>query len=122
MPRRREVTHEEATDLMDDAWVLNYEREGVAICDMLAGRIRVSGFATSSQLHMIIDLIFTFFDKERENWTRWKHRYARMEKNFSRTLFNVICAVKLNTDLSVGAKPPIDRVSFYKLMTCWVFA
>ena len=52
---------------MDDAWVLNYEREGLAICDVLAGRIRVSGFETSSQLHMIIDLIFTFFDKERED-------------------------------------------------------
>ena len=36
-------------------------------------------------------------------------------------MFNVICAVKLNTDFSVGAKPPIDRVSFYKLMTCWGF-
>ena len=121
MPRRHEVTHEEATDAMNDSWVLNYEREGVAIRDVLAGRIRVSGFALSSQLHMVIDLIFTFFDKERENWTRWKHRYARMEKNFARTLFNVICAVKLNTDFSVGAKPPIDRVSYYKLMTCWGF-
>ena len=80
MPRRREVTHEEATDAMDDSWVLNYEREGVAIRDVLAGRVRVSGFQTSSQLHMIIDLIFTFFDKERENWTRWKHRCANGKK------------------------------------------
>ena len=106
---------------MDDDWVFNYERDGIAIRDVLAGCIRVSGFATSSQLHMIIDLIFTFFNKERENWTRWKHRYSRMEKNFARTLFNVICAVKLNTDFSVGAKPLIDRVSFYKPMTCWGF-
>ena len=81
MPRRPEVTHEEATDLMDDAWVLNYEREGVAIRNVLEGRIRVSGFETSNQLHMIIDLIFTFFDKERENWTRWKYKYTRLLKH-----------------------------------------
>ena len=36
MPRRHEVTHEEATDAMNDSWVLNYEREGVAIRDVLA--------------------------------------------------------------------------------------
>ena len=38
-----------------------------------------------------------------------------------RTLFNVICTVKLNNDWGEGAKPPIDRHSFYKLMLCWEF-
>ena len=38
-----------------------------------------------------------------------------------RTLFNVICTVKLNNDWREGAKPPIDRHSFYKLMLCWEF-
>ena len=32
----------------------------------------------------LLQLIFTFFDKERENWTRFKHRYARMEKNMAK--------------------------------------
>ena len=44
-----------------------------------------------------------------------------VEKNMARNLFNVICAVKLDIDFTVGAKPPIDRISFYKLMTCWEF-
>lgn len=88
---------------------------------MLAGRVRVTGFSTLCHLHMVIDLIHTF-DKERENWTRFKRWYMRMEKNMARTLLNVICAVKLNIDFhNKGAKPPIDRTSFYKLMLCWEF-
>ena len=88
---------------------------------MLAGRVRVTGFSTLCHLHMVIDLIHTF-DKERENWTRFKHWYMRMEKNMARTLFNVICAVKLNIDFhNKGAKQPIDMTSFYKLMLYWEF-
>ena len=87
----------------------------------VGARVQVTGFSTLCHLHMVIDLIHTF-DKERENWTRFKHWYMRMEKNMARTLFNVICAVKLNIDFhNKGAKPPIDRTSFYKLMLCWEF-
>ena len=39
----------------------------------------------------------------------------------ARNLYNVICTVKLNIDYREGAKPPIDRKSFYKLMLCWEF-
>ena len=67
MPLVRVYTHEEASDRLNNRWILDYEREGVRIPDILAGRVRVTGFSTSSQLHMIINLIFTFFDKEREN-------------------------------------------------------
>ena len=120
-PRVRVYTREEALDRRNDRWILEYERDGVRIRDILAGRVRVTGLSTSSHLHMMIELIYTFFDKERENWTWFKHRYARMERNMAMNLYNVICAVKLNIDLREGAKPPIDRHSFYKLMLCWEF-
>ena len=92
----------------------------VAIHDILAGRDVVDWFTYSSNLEVMIYLIFTFFNQERENWTRWKHKYCKMEKNFAKNLFNAIVAVKYNTDFyNKGAKPPIDRITFYKLMSCW---
>ena len=67
----------------------------------------------------MINVIFTFFDIERENWTPWKHRYACMEKNLAKTLFNCIVAIKNNIAFYVrGAKPPVDRITFHKLMVC----
>ena len=69
MPLVRVYTHEEASDRRNDRWILEYERDGVRIRDILAGRVRVTGLSTSSHLHMVIDLIYTFFDQERENWT-----------------------------------------------------
>ena len=120
-PLVRVYTREEALDRRNDRWILEYERDGVRIRDILAGRVRVMGLSTSSHLHMVIELIYTLFDQERENWTRFKHRYARMEKNMARNLFNVICAVKLNIDWREGGKPPIDRKSFWKLMLYWEF-
>lgn len=66
-------------------------------------------------LEVMIDSVFTFF------WKRWKHRYSRMEKNMAKTLFNCIVAIK-NIDFHHrGAKPPIDHLTFYKLMVCWQF-
>lgn len=120
-PRVHVYTHEEAMDRRNDRWILEYERDGVRIRDILAGRVCVTGLSTSSHLHMVIELIYTFFDQERENWTRHKHRYMRMEKNMARNLYNVICTVKLNIDWREGAKPPIDRKSFWRLMLCWEF-
>ena len=37
----------------------------------VGARMQVTGFSTLCHLHMVIDLIHTF-DKERENWTRFK--------------------------------------------------
>ena len=73
-------TREETMDRRNDRCILEYERDGVRIRDILAGRVRVTGLSISSHLHMVIELIYTFFDQERENWTRFKHRYMRMEK------------------------------------------
>ena len=68
--RRKELTFEEACDRMNENWVFAYEQAGVAIRDVLAGRVEVGRFAKSSHLEFVIDLIFNFFDRERENWTR----------------------------------------------------
>ena len=122
VPRRRDLTYEEASDLVAERWIFDFEQAGVAIRDVLAGRVEVGRFAKSSHLEFMVDLIFTFFDKERENWTCWKSRYARMEKVFARNLFNAIIAVRHNIDwFSAGARPPVDRLTFDKLMLCWGF-
>ena len=71
---------------------------------------------------MMEDLIFTFFDKERESWTRWKSKYVKMEKVFAKNLYSAIIAIRHNIDwVNKGAKPPVDRLAFYKLMMCWEF-
>lgn len=119
MPSTRVFTHEEATDRQNDRWILEYARDRVRIQDVLAGRVQVMGFSKSSHLHLPIHLIFTFFltrnrriTPDLSTGTRgWRRKRAR-------TLFNVICAVKLNIDWRVGRKPPIDRFRFYKLMLC----
>ena len=117
MPRKIEFTYEQIVDASNEYWIRRYEEDGLANSDILAGRVFVSRFAEASQLEAMIDLIFPFFDKESENWTRLKHRYNRMEKNFARTLYNAIIAVKNNIDFyTVGAKPPVDRITFYKLL------
>ena len=122
MPRRRDLTYEEACDMTNQSWIFAYEQAGVSIRDVLAGRVEVGRFAKSSHLEFVVNLIFTFFDKERENWTRWKSRYARMEKVFARNLFNAIIAIRHNIDwFNAGAKPPVDRLTFDKVMLCWGF-
>ena len=58
----------------------------------------------------------------RENWTQWKDKYRRMERNFAKNLYNAIIAVNKNIDwYNKGANPPVDRKTFYKLMLCWMF-
>ena len=92
---------------------LTYEEAGVAIRDVLAGRVEIGRFAQSSHLELMVDLIFTFFDKGRENWTRWKSKYTRIEKVFAENLFNAIIAVRHNIDwVHKGAKPPVDHLTF----------
>ena len=84
--------------------------------------LSLTGLRTPSNLEVMIDLIFMFLDQERENWTWWKHRYSRMEKNFAKNLYNATIAVRYNINWhNKGAKPPIDRKSFYKLMLWWRF-
>lgn len=70
MPLVRVYTHKEASDRHSDRWILEYVRDRVRIRDILAGRVRVTGFSVSSHLHMVIDLVYTLFDKEGENWTQ----------------------------------------------------
>ena len=113
VPRRREVTYEDAVNISNERWIREYEEDGVSIHEVLGGHVYINRFTQSNRLKMIVDLIFTFFDKERENWTRWKHRYSRMEKNFAKNLYNAIIAIKMNIDWhNKGAKPPVDRIIF----------
>ena len=122
VPRRRDLTYEEASDLSDERWIVDFEEQGVAIRNVLAGQVEVGRFARTWHLELMVDLIFTFFDKERENWTRWKSRYTRMEKVFPRNLFNAILAVWHNIDwFNAGARPAVDRLTFDKLIMCWGF-
>ena len=65
-PRQREFTYEEAVGRSNDRWIKKYERDGMSIRDVLRGRVSVGRFV-SSQLEVIIDLIYTFLDAEREN-------------------------------------------------------
>ena len=78
LPRKIEFTYEQIVDASNEYWIRRYEEDGLANSDILAGRVFVSRFSEASQLEVMIDLIFTFFDKERENWTRLKHRYSCM--------------------------------------------
>ena len=106
-------------DLTNEAWITRYEQDSVAIRDTLAGHAVLDRFAYSSNLEVMINLIFTFFDQERENWMRWKHR---TQKNFARNLYNAIIVVKYNINwYEKGSQPPVDCISFYKLMLCWEF-
>ena len=52
----------------------------------------------------LLQLIFTFFDKERENWTRFKHRYARMEKNIGEETPILTLSVQLRMTLTFITK------------------
>ena len=37
----------------------------------------------------------------RENWTQWKDKYRRMERNFAKNLYNAIIAVNKNTKVRI---------------------
>ena len=45
-----------------------------------------------------------------------------MERNFAKNLYNAIIPIKHNIDwYDKGAKPPVDCITFKKLMNCWQF-
>ena len=116
-----DVTMEEAINNTELPWVHELERNNVPIRRLLTGRAWVSRFEDSSQLEIVIHQIFLFMDQERENWTRSKRRYLRREQVFARNLFNIILTVRRNLIKNLGVKPPIDRVSFLRLMVCYDF-
>ena len=107
-PRYRDMSFEEAMDRTNDPLILQYEREGSPIRDIVIGRVHVVQFSRSSQLDLNISMIRNFIEN-RENWTREAEDYLDSEKNVAKNLFTVLCYVKRNIDWSVGGKPPIDR-------------
>ena len=119
-PRYRDMTFEEAMDATNDPLILENEREGSPIRDIVIGRVHVVQFERSSQLDLNINMIYNFIES-RENWTREAEDYLDSEKNFAKSLFTVLCYVKRNIDWSVGGKPPIDRDAYDTLMECYNF-
>ena len=119
--RRRATTFEEAVDTMDDDFMRLYELMGIPIREVLAGRAWVREFSDSSQLEVMIHQIELFFDQERENWARSKRRYRRIERQFARTLLVAIRTIRKNLFWSLLVKPPVDRVTFLRLMVCYGF-
>ena len=119
-PRYPDMTFEEAMDATNDPLILENEREGSPIRDIVIGRVHVIQFTRSSQLDLNINMIRNFIES-RENWTRDVEDYLESEKNFAKSLFTVLCYVKRNIDWSVGGKPPIDRDSYNALMECYDF-
>ena len=96
VPRRCVVSMEEAIDRMQKVWIDQDEASGVPIHVILAGRMWIGRYADSSQLEILFHQIDLFMDKERENWTKHKHRYQRIEKLFARSLFNAILSIRKN--------------------------
>ena len=121
IPRYPDLTYENAMDRIDEPWVRDYKRRGFPIRDMLTGRVNIVRFHQSSQLEIIINQIYVFFEHERENWTREKDQYDTMEQNFAKNLFNVLVCVKRNLDWSPGGKSPIDRGTYEVLVRCYEF-
>jgi len=80
VPRKPESTTEEAIDSMEDDWVTYYEENDFSICDLLAGTRWFIRFKESSQLEVMIHEVVFFMDEQRENWTRSRHRYRRIER------------------------------------------
>ena len=60
-------------------------------------------------------------DEQRENWTRSRSSYRRAEWVFGRTLHNAILSVRKNIIWNLKVKPPVDRVTFHRLMLCYNF-
>ena len=122
VPRYRITTLREAIENLDETWVRTYEGSGVPIRGILSGRISIQRFGESSQLEIVINQIYYFFDVERENWERSKRRYGWIERNFAKNFYNAIISIKANIDWNRGAKPPVDRDTFDKLALCYEFA
>jgi len=120
-PRKPDTTYEEAIDRMDEAWTRFYESMNFPIRDLLAGRRWLTRFTNSSQLEVMLHQVLFFMDEQRENWTRSQHRYRSVEKCFGRTLFNAIWAIRKNVVWDVKVKPPVDRITFHRMMLCYNF-
>ena len=88
---------------------------------MLAGRRWFIRFKESSQLEVMIYQVIFFMDEQRENWTRSRSSYRRAEWVFGRTLHNAILSVRKNIIWNLKVKPPVDRVTFHRLMLCYNF-
>ena len=105
-PRRHATTFEEAVNTMDGDFMRLYELMGIPIREVLAGRAWVRGSSDSSQLEVMIHQIELFLDQERENWTRDKHRYRRIEKQFARTLMVAIRTIRKKIVLEFAGETP----------------
>ena len=121
VPRRPETTYEEAIDRMDEDWVRFYEEMDFPIRDLLTGRRWFIRFKDSSQLEVMLYQVLFFMDEQRENWTRSRRQYRIIEKVFGRTLFNAILAIRKNIVWNQTVKPPVDRITFNRLVTCYNF-
>jgi len=120
-PKKPDTTYEEAIDRMDETWTRFYESMNFPIRDLLAGRRWLTRFRDSSQLEVMLHQILFFMDEQRENWTRTRRKYRSIEMCFSRTLFNAILAIRKNLVWDVKVKPPVDRVTFHRMMLCYGF-
>jgi len=120
-PRKPETTYEEAIDRMDEDWVRFYEDMNFPIRDLLTGRRWLIRFKDSSQLEVMLHQILFFMDEQRENWTRSQRQYHIIEKVFGRTLFNAILTIRRNLVWDMKVKPPVDRVTFHRMMLCYQF-
>ena len=119
--RRRGTTIEEAIDGLEAEWITRMEENDIPIKDLLAGRTIMCHYSHTSQLYIMIHGIYLFMDQERENWTRSKRRYQRIERVFALSLFHAIRAIRKNLIWNLGVKPPMDRATFLRLMICFAF-
>jgi len=110
-----------AIDRMDEGWVRFYEEMDFPIRDLLTGRRWLIRFKDSSLLEVMLHQILFFMDEQREIWTRSQRKHRIIEKVFGRTLFNAILAIRRNIVWDMKVKPPVDRVTFHRLMLCYQF-
>ena len=120
-PRKPDTTYEEAIDRMNEAWTRFHGSMDFPIRDFLTGRRWLTRFKDSSQLELMIRQILFFMDEHSENWTRIQSRCWRIEKCFSRALFNAILTIRRNLVWDVKVKPPVDRITYHRLMLCYGF-
>ena len=119
-PRYLDVTFENSLDRTRDDWIVEYERHGVPIRDILTGRMRITRFRRCGQLQTAITIMTVFIDMK-ENWTRRAEGFKKMEENFATNLFNILVYVKRNIDWRVGGRPPIDRDHYELLKQCCAY-
>ena len=121
VPRKPDTTYEEAIDQMQAPWTQFYEDRNFPIRDLLVGRRSLTQLKDSSQLEVMLHQILFFMPEQRENWTRSMYQYRRIEKCFGRTLFNSIRTIYKNLVWDVKVKPPVDRITYHRLMLCYGF-